>query len=186
MKQDIKQTIEIPEGITFTVDGNVVSVKGPKGDLQDKFFLDKISLTKEENNVIFESKKASKKQKALIGTFSAKIRNMFTGVSKGFEYKLQVCSSHFPMTVNIQGNELLVKNFLGERVDRKAKLLEGVNVSLKGDIILVSGISKEAVGQTSRNIEVATIVRGRDIRVFQDGIYLIEKSEASETDSNKN
>ncbi|MCK4332660.1 MAG: 50S ribosomal protein L6, partial [Thermoplasmatales archaeon] len=58
---------------------------------------------------------------------------------------------------------------------RKAKILENVKVETMGDNVTVSGIDKEKVGQTAANIERSTKVKHRDIRVFQDGVYLISK-----------
>jgi len=69
----------------------------------------------------------------------------------------------------------VIENFLGERNPRKASIVEGVKVTAKGDDVTVSGIDKEKVGQTVANIERATKVKKRDIRVFQDGVYLISK-----------
>jgi large subunit ribosomal protein L6 len=64
---------------------------------------------------------------------------------------------------------------LGEKYPRVAKIVGRTQVRVDGDEILVSGISKEEVGQTAINIERATAVRYRDRRVFQDGCYLVEK-----------
>ena len=80
------------------------------------------------------------------------------------------------MTVNHQSNEIIIKNFLGEKIDRKSKVLEGVNVSIDKDIITLSGNDIELVGQTAANLEKTTKIKNRDRRRFQDGIFLIEKS----------
>ena len=69
----------------------------------------------------------------------------------------------------------MISNFLGERKPRSAKIMGDSKVEIKGDTVVVSGIDKELVGQTMANIEQATKVRGFDIRVFQDGIYLVDK-----------
>ena len=100
---------------------------------------------------------------------------MNKGVTKGFEYKMKTVFSHFPIKTSVEGNEFIIQNFLGERSARRAKILEGVNVEAKGEDITVQGIDKEKVGQTVANIERATKVKKRDIRVFQDGIYRISK-----------
>jgi large subunit ribosomal protein L6 len=71
----------------------------------------------------------------------------------------------------------VIQNFLGERSPRKALILDGVTVKAKGDDVTVEGIDKEKVGQTVANIERATAVSRRDIRVFQDGIYLTSKGD---------
>ena len=118
-----------------------------------------------------------KKQKALTGTFVAHINNMIKGVTEEFEYKMKTVFSHFPIKTSVEGNEFVIQNFLGERAPRKAKILDGVTIEAKGDDITIRGIDKEKVGQTTANIERATIVRNRDIRVFQDGVYRTSKGD---------
>ncbi|MBI2078742.1 MAG: 50S ribosomal protein L6, partial [Euryarchaeota archaeon] len=59
---------------------------------------------------------------------------------------------------------------------RKATILPGVKVDVKGDQVTVTGIDLEKVSQTAANIETATHIRNRDIRVFQDGIYIVQKA----------
>jgi large subunit ribosomal protein L6 len=74
-----------------------------------------------------------------------------------------------------EGDAVSISNFLGERKPRIAKIVEEVKVELKGKEIVVSGINKEAVGQTAADIEQTTRIRNYDPRVFQDGIYLVDK-----------
>ena len=112
---------------------------------------------------------------ALIGTIKAHTKNMIKGVTEGFEYKMKTVFSHFPIKTSVEGNEFIIQNFLGERSARKAKILDGVKIDIKGEDITVHGINKEKVGQTVANIEKATSVKRRDTRVFQDGVYRISK-----------
>jgi large subunit ribosomal protein L6 len=114
-----------------------------------------------------------RKERALMGTFKAHINNMIKGVTEGFEYKMKTVYSHFPIKTNVEGDFFIIHNFLGERSPRKAKILDQVKVEVNGDNVTVTGIDKEKVGQTVANIERATKVTRRDIRVFQDGVYLI-------------
>jgi large subunit ribosomal protein L6 len=100
---------------------------------------------------------------------------MIKGVTEGFEYKMKTVFSHFPIKTSVEENKFIIQNFLGERAARTAKILEGVTVEAKGEDITVQGIDKEKVGQTVANIERATEVKYRDIRVFQDGIYRTSK-----------
>ena len=86
---------------------------------------------------------------------------------------------HFPMSVSIQGDYLVIKNFLGERKERKAKILPQVNVKIEKNIITVESSDKEKAGQTAANIERATRIRKRDRRIFQDGIWLVQKSKGA-------
>jgi large subunit ribosomal protein L6 len=81
------------------------------------------------------------------------------------------------MTLAVKGNNLVVNNYFGERVPRSADILPGVDVKVSKKVeVTVSGIDKEAVGQTAANIERCTTIKKRDRRVFQDGIYLLEKA----------
>ena len=116
-----------------------------------------------------------KRQRAMVGTLASHIGNMIAGVTKGYEYRMKVVYSHFPIQLKAASGELVISNFLGERKSRSARILDGVKVDVLKDEVVVTGINKENVGQTMANIEQATRVRGFDIRVFQDGVYLVEK-----------
>jgi len=155
-----------------------VIVKGPLGMLKKKFLVSELKLEKNNGKIVISSKKSTKREKKAAATIAAHIKNMISGVTQGHEYKLQICSVHFPITVAVDNTQgiLKIKNFLGETKERVAKILPGVNVNVQGDIIIVKGIDKEAAGQTAANIETATRIRGRDRRIFQDGIYIIEKN----------
>ncbi|HDL15060.1 MAG TPA: 50S ribosomal protein L6, partial [Euryarchaeota archaeon] len=75
----------------------------------------------------------------------------------------------------VKGNEVIVENFLGERVPRKTEIFGICKVKVKGQEVTVEGINKEDVGQTAARLEQLTKIKGKDRRIFQDGIYLIEK-----------
>ena len=100
---------------------------------------------------------------------------MVNGVTKGHVYRMKICSGHFPMNVSIAGGEFVIKNFLGEKVPRKLKLKEGVNVKVEGQEVVIDGSALEQVSQTAASIEQLTRIRNRDLRVFQDGIYITHK-----------
>ena len=172
---DLKEQITIPEGVTATLDNNEITIKGEKGELSRAFIHPKIDIKINGNFIEIHSKNVRRKEKALIGTFVAHINNMIKGVSQGFEYKMKTVFSHFPIKTSVEGNEFVIQNFLGERSARKAKILDGVTVEVKGEDVTVQGFNKESVGQTVANIERATKVKKRDIRVFQDGVYRISK-----------
>ena len=100
---------------------------------------------------------------------------MIKGLDEGFQYKLQVASVHFPMSVKVENDELVVSNFLGEKKDRRIKLVKGVDVKVDKDIIEIQSIDIEKAGQCAANIEKGTKVRNKDRRIFQDGIFIVEK-----------
>ena len=80
------------------------------------------------------------------------------------------------MTVKKEGNKAIIKNFLGEKVDRVAELLPGTEVEINKNEILIKSVDKELAGQTAANFETATKIKGRDKRIFQDGVYIIKKA----------
>ncbi len=175
-KATIKEEIKIPEGIQVSIEGKTVHAKGQKGSISKILSNPKIELVVSGNVVhISCSQNPRRKEKALIGTYKAHIKNMIKGVSQGFECKMKTVFSHFPIKTSVEGNHLLIQNFLGERFPRKAEILENVKVEVKGDQITLSAADKEKVGQTAANIERATKVKNRDIRVFQDGIYIVKR-----------
>ncbi|RLI07546.1 50S ribosomal protein L6, partial [Candidatus Bathyarchaeota archaeon] len=102
-------------------------------------------------------------------------RNMITGVMRGFTYKMKIVFTHFPIQVSVEGDKVVIRNFLGEKAPRVAKIMPGVVVEVQKEDVLVKGIDIEAVGQTAANIEQATKIKGKDNRVFLDGIYIYEK-----------
>lgn len=175
MVKEIARQVEIPEGVAVTVDGNTVTVKGPKGEVTRQLSYPEIEIRKEDSCLIVNSRLDRKRHRAMVGTLAAHIGNMVAGVTRGYEYKMKVVYSHFPIQLKAASDQLIINNFLGERKSRSAKILPGTKVDIGKDEVVVSGIDKECVGQTMANIEQATRVRGFDIRIFQDGIYLVDK-----------
>ena len=171
----IREEIEIPEGVEVIIENNEVTVKGPNGEDSRRFTYPNVSIKKDEDVVVLETAFPKKKDKAMIGTTRAHINNMITGVTDGFTYHMKIVFAHFPMTVKVQDDTVIIDNFLGERHPRSAKIVGSAEVSVKGDEVTITGINKEHVGQTMANLEQATKIKGRDPRVFQDGIYLTSK-----------
>ena len=172
----IEHTIELPEGVSASLDGITLKVNGPNGNLEREYHSSTLKIMVESDKIIVQVDLPRRKDKALAGTWNAHINNMVKGVTSGFTYNLKALYSHFPMTLKQEGNELVVNNYFGERVPRRAKILPGVKVEIKNKVeLVVSGNDKELVGQTAANIERCATVKNRDRRVFQDGIYLLSK-----------
>ncbi len=121
------------------------------------------------------SRNPRRRVRALAGTVRAHIANMIRGVTEGFEYRMRIVYSHFPMKVRVEDGDLVVDNFLGEKYPRRAKLVGLTEAEVQGDTVVLRGPDVEAVGQTAANIEKATSIKGYDPRIFQDGIYLVSK-----------
>jgi large subunit ribosomal protein L6 len=173
---EVGEKIKIPSDVEIKIEEKTIYVKGEKGSLEKTLSHPKIIIKTSNNLVEINCKDSPKrKERALIGTYTAHIKNMIKGVTEGFEYKMKTVFAHFPIKTSVEGNLFIIQNFLGERSPRSAEILEGVKVETKGEDVTVSGIDKEKVGQTAANIERATKVRKRDIRVFQDGVYITSK-----------
>lgn len=175
MAKEIKKTIPIPDGVTVAFEGRVLSTSGPKGKNEREFWYPGINLEVTGSEIIVESPAIKKAQKAMVGTFASHISNMMKGVDEGFEYRMKVVYSHFPMQLKVNGKKLNISNFLGEKKPRAANILGDTTVKASADEVTVTGINKEDVGQTAANIEQATRIKRFDPRVFQDGIYVVEK-----------
>lgn len=174
MKKELFVEIEIPEGVTVSLDNGTFTIKGHEGEVNKKINLDKLDV--EIGNIIkIGNIKATKREKRMMNTICSHLENMIQGVKEKWEYELKICFGHFPFTVKQEGNKVIIKNFLGEKINRKVKLIKGVDVELGKEIIKLRSVDKELAGQCAANFEAATKIKGRDKRIFQDGIYIIKK-----------
>ncbi|MGE0793274.1 MAG: 50S ribosomal protein L6 [Candidatus Woesearchaeota archaeon] len=169
------EKFKLPEKVTAKVDKGILTIKGEKGEVSKSFLHPRVELIINNNIIEFNTQRVLKVEKKLVQTFLAHVKNLCKGVTKGHEYKLKICSGHFPMNVSLKGKTLEIKNFIGEAVPRKIEIKDGVDVKLDGTSIVVTGIDKELVSQTAASFEKLTRRNGFDKRRFQDGIYIIEK-----------
>lgn len=177
MKLNVLTTkVKLPDSITAAVSQNRVTLKGPKGEVSREFRDPVITLKTEDGMMFISSSSTTKREKMRMGSIEAHINNMIIGATRGFTYKLKICSGHFPMNVAIAGSEFIIKNFLGEKFPRTLTLRKGAAVRLDGQDVIVEGTDKDVVGQCAADIEKLTIVKNRDRRIFQDGIYIVDKA----------
>lgn len=175
----IVHRISLPDGVNASLEGNNVTISKDGNSVSREFRHPRLDISTAEDSVEVFCDLPRRSERALAGTWNAHITNMVKGVDTGFEYRLQAVYSHFPMTIKVQGNKLTVNNLFGEKVPRVAKLPWSpsdveVRVENKTDII-VKGSDREKVGQTAANIERCCVIKKRDRRVFQDGIYIVSK-----------
>lgn len=176
IKREVRR-IKIPKDVKVNVNKMLVEVSGPLGQLSKDFSGYPVSINVIGDEVEVSALWPKRREKAYVGTVAAHIRNMIRGVAKGFTYKLKVVYAHFPVSVKVSGDRVLVENFMGERSPRVAKIVGKTKVIVKGDDVIVQGINLEEVSQTAANIEQATRIKDRDPRRFLDGIYVYEKLE---------
>ncbi len=174
----MQRKIKIPEGVEVRIEGKKVFVKGQKGEIARNFsnpaFNRHIIMAKDGSEITISSDDERRKIKAMVGTINALLNKMITGVTRGYKYTLKIYFVHFPVSVESKempaGIDVSVKNFLGEKKPRKA-LLRGVKMKVAGDIITLTGVDSEKVGQAAARLEQITKVRKKDRRIFNDGIF---------------
>ena len=172
---EVSRIVQVPDDVTLSIVGKTVSVKGAKGSLSRDFSYATVAIEGEGKNVRIWAKWPRK----IVGTIYSHINNMITGVTKGYSYKMKIVFSHFPISVKVQSQDksVLIENFTGERKPRKVKIIGDVKIKIEPDDVIIQGINLEHVSQTAANIEQKTKVRGKDPRIFLDGIYTYERNE---------
>ena len=177
MKNKFSEKIEIPKDIICTYENNILTCKKDSAELSRDISIPKVKIKMKDNSITFNCDKANKKEIKAIKSFMAHIKNIFQGLDEPYTYNLEACNVHFPMNLKVESNQVIITNFLGETIQRKSKILPNVTVEIKGQKITVSSHDKEAAGQTAASLEYATKVKGRDRRIFQDGIFITDKPE---------
>src|SRR4030042_1173431 len=168
-----KKPILIPQGVEIKIQGNKVTVKGPKGEIS-KDFRPEISIEMKEDKIfvlpqkeILEKKKIpgrrAKQVKSLWGMTRMMIENMVKGVVSDFEKKLEIEGVGFK--AEVVGQEVSLSVGFSEPV--KIKIPEGLNVSVQKNAIALSGIKKDLVGQFAsilRKVKPAEPYKGKGLR----------------------
>ena len=176
MKNTIRREIALDQGVTATLHGSVLTLKGPRGEVIQDFTHPKVTVAVEGTKVVLTASRGTKKEKTMVGSFESHILNSVKGVQEPHLYKLKICSGHFPMSVAVSGAEFVIKNFLGESVPRKVGILPGSTVEVKEKDITVTSPDKDIAGQMAARIESLCRITQRDRRIFQDGCYIIHKA----------
>ena len=157
-----KKPIQIPAGVEVKIEDGKISAKGPKGFISKEIPAG-ILVELKEKEVVVSPKSINKRNKALWGLVRMIISNMVDGVTKGFEKKLEMEGVGFRS--NIQGNDLVLE--VGFSHDVKVPAPEGIKYSMEKNVIVVSGIDKELVGQTAaviRRVKPPEPYKGKGIR----------------------
>jgi large subunit ribosomal protein L6 len=177
-EQEIMAEVEAPASVTITKEGNVIIVKGKFGTVKKDFTKLPATVTVQGNRVTIRPYGIRKRDLAVTNTARSLISGMVKGVEKGYTYKLKIIFAHFPISVKVKGKELRAENFFGERSPRISQIIgDATKVSVVGEDVVVQGPSLEDVSQTAANIELSTKTKGKDQRVFLDGLYVYSKEE---------
>jgi large subunit ribosomal protein L6 len=159
--------IEVPQGVEVKMDGNTVTVKGPKGELTRSLHSD-ITVNIQENEITFERPSNNKEHRALHGTTRSLISNMVIGVHKGFEKTLDIIGVGY--RAQMQGKKLVLNAGYSHPVEIEAG--EGIEIEVpKNTQIIVKGIDKELVGAVAANIRAVRSpepYKGKGIRYVDE------------------
>src|SRR5919106_2881382 len=170
--------LEIPENVTVRKEDQLIVVTGKRGTISKDFHKIPASIIIKDNTIAIEPVGKRKGDLAITNTARSILKNMFKGVETGFKDKLKIVFAHFPISVKVKGKEVHVENFFGERSARISHIVgDATKVSVVGEDVVIQGPSLENVSQTAANIESSTKVKGKDQRVFLDGLYIYSRNE---------
>jgi large subunit ribosomal protein L6 len=167
--------VEIPNGVNISIEDGKIYIKGPKGEKYRNINNRNIIIEIKENKIIFKVYFPSKKIIRDMNTMVAHIKNDIEGVTKGFVYKLKGVSIHFPLKLKLQNNKLIIENYMGGRDIKEIEIPQGVKATLNENEITLEGHDIELLGNLAGLIENSVKPREKDLRKFQDGIYIIQK-----------
>ena len=143
-----KKPIAVPSGVTVNLDGQNVTVKGPKGELALKL-VDEVGIEDGEEGLVVTPRDESQRARSMWGMQRTLVQNFVTGVSEGFVKKLEINGVGY--RAQMQGKDLQLA--LGFSHDVVYKVPEGISISTpKPTEIEVSGINKQVVGQVAAEI----------------------------------
>jgi large subunit ribosomal protein L6 len=175
-----KLPVSIPEGVTVTVNGKTISVKGKKGELTWTTHPD-VSVKVVENEILVERKSETKENRSLHGTTRALLRNMVIGVTEGYEKKLEVRGVGYRF--NIAGKKLNLS--LGFSHPVEFVIPEGITIKADEEnknMLIIQGIDKQLVGETAsriREVRKPEPYKGKGVRYFGEHITLKQGKKAA-------
>ena len=142
-----KQPIAIPDKVEIKIEQGKIKVKGPKGELVLEHG-EEVKIEQKDKTLLVAEGKKTKNTGALRGLFRALVSNMIIGVSEGFEKKLEIEGVGFK--AEAKGNKLVLNIGLSHPVEIEAP--QGIAFKVEKNVISVSGIDKQLVGQTAAKI----------------------------------
>ena len=178
--EKFQDEVEIPEGVTITQKKHMLTFVGPLGKTHKSFRLIPVNIEITENKVLLKTIEFKKRDYAILHTTRSIIRNICEGLIEGYTIKMKIVFAHFPITVKVDGNDIIIENFQGERAPRKTVIVGNTKVVPKGEDVILTGEVWTDITQTAANIELKTKVKNKDHRVFLDGVYAFEKKKGLE------
>eukprot|EP00008_Paramoeba_atlantica_P008180 CAMPEP_0201476886 /NCGR_PEP_ID=MMETSP0151_2-20130828/2023_1 /ASSEMBLY_ACC=CAM_ASM_000257 /TAXON_ID=200890 /ORGANISM="Paramoeba atlantica, Strain 621/1 / CCAP 1560/9" /LENGTH=188 /DNA_ID=CAMNT_0047857427 /DNA_START=63 /DNA_END=629 /DNA_ORIENTATION=+ len=180
-------SVTYPEEVTLSAHKRVVTVTGPRGSLTRNFqhIPMELRVDRAARRLTVTMWMAKTKQIACIKTVLSSVRNMVKGVTVGYRYKMRFAYAHFPVNVAVEGSNVEIRNFLGEKIVRTVPIppdvtAERTDPSKVKDELVLTGNDVLSVSQAAARVHQSCLVKNKDIRKFLDGIYVQTKCTASE------
>ncbi|MDB4342345.1 50S ribosomal protein L6 [Nitrosopumilus sp.] len=178
--EKFQDELVIPESVTVTQQKHMLTFVGPLGKTHQSFRKIPVNIKISENKMLLSTIEHKKKDYAILHAARSLIRNICEGLINGYTIKMKVVFAHFPITVKVEGKDIIIENFQGERAPRKTVIVGNTKVIPKGEDVILTGEVWTDITQTAANIELKTKVKNKDHRVFLDGIYAFEKKKGIE------
>ncbi len=163
-----KKPVQIPKGVEVSMEGDLLTVRGPKGELRRRIHPD-VSLDIDNEKIVVSVSDTSKKARSLHGLTRILVDNMVTGVTKGFERVLEIVGVGY--RAELQGRTAVFN--LGYSHPINFDLPEGIDARIEKTKVIVSGIDKELVGMTAakiRNFRKPEPYKGKGIKYEEERI----------------
>ena len=139
--------IQIPKDVKVNLKGSILQVQGPLGKAYKNFKKIPVLIQINDNKILLSRIGERKKHQAIFNTSKSLIQTLCTGVVDGFTIKMKVVYSHFPVTVQVEGKKVLIKNFQGERAPRISVIKGATKVTVKGDDVIITGPVLTEIGR---------------------------------------
>lgn len=166
---------QLPEGFEAEYTEGVLEVEYEGESVEKRLDHALIDVEIDDGELSFSTDSDRRNVESIVKTYQSHLENMIEGLQDEHVYRMKGVYAHFPMTINQQGNEIHIENFMGERADRVIEIMDGVSVSIDGEDLEIRGPDKDKVAQTAARIEQVCFKGDRDPRTFQDGVYIVEK-----------
>ena len=175
-----KKPILIPEGVEVKIEGQKVTIKGPKGEISQEV-PSEILVEKKQDRIQVSLKKKTKRSWALWGLWRALLENDVRGVTSGFEKKLEIRGVGYRASLEA---DRMVKLEVGFSHPVKLKIPQGIDVSVEKNIVTVSGINRQGVGEFAariRRVKPPEPYKGKGIRYLGEKVRKKEGKKAAVT-----
>lgn len=175
-RKSFVEEIQIPSDIELVINEKEIIMKKNSNEIKRKIDSE-IKVSKEGDKIVIKVDNARREQKRRFGTIVGHVKNMIEGLTNGYEYDLEICNVHFPMTLTFDKtkSEFIVKNILGEKCPRTLKTNNRIEVEIKAPNVKIKSYDLESAGQAAADLEKLTKIRNRDRNKFQDGIFITKK-----------